>query len=629
MVPALDELEIRYARSGLLTPNERQIVLAFVAVNHRAWHELDAVLAPDLHVVDHRRIGFPAAVGSDPLVHALQDLVEQVPDLVVVIERIESAGRAILAVNHQVGTSADGVVVDWQWYLVFAFDDDGRIALMEYFDCDNDEAQGTRTSALRGARRPRRVTRPTPADGVRGSRRAGTRDEVRPVGRRAAARLPAVGRGSAAADRPAARSPTSRSPGSTSYTAGCDEYIGRYMTCVQFDKRGIGLSDRPDELPTLEQRIGDIVTVMDARRLGTGAPARPVRGRRHEPALRGGVIPERVDLVVLIDTVVPLRYLGSDSATGCEPGDPPLRPTSTRRSRASGCSSTAGRRTPTTSSMVHAEPAGRPESSRRWFGRLQRLSASPGLRPSGRERASTLDAGDAPERITAPTLVMHVNGDRVLPVAGGRLLAELVPGARYVEITGDDHFPWLSRTGARWPTSASSSVTGIDPRRRSTTRRFATVLFTDIVDSTQAVGSPSVTPRGARCSTSTTGLARKIVDQHGGRVVKSTGDGLLAVFDVPSQGVECGSTLCRELAAIDVPIRAGVHAGEIEVHDDGDISGIAVNLAARVEQAAADGELWVSSTVRDMMLGGAAGFDERGEHELKGIDGSWKLFAVR
>ena len=93
--------------------------------------------------------------------------------------------------------------------------------------------------------------------------------------------------------------------------------------------------------------------------------------------------------------------------------------------------------------------------------------------------------------------------------------------------------------------------------------------------------------------------------------------------------MECGLAIGRELAKIDVPIRAGVHAGEIEVHDDGDISGIAVNLAARVEQAAADGELWVSSTVRDMMLGGAAGFDDRGEHALKGIDGNWKLFAVR
>ena len=110
--------------------------------------------------------------------------------------------------------------------------------------------------------------------------------------------------------------------------------------------------------------------------------------------------------------------------------------------------------------------------------------------------------------------------------------------------------------------------------------------------------------------------------------MKSTGDGLLVVFDVPSQALSCGAAMLRELRSIGVDIRAGVHAGEIEVHDDLDISGIAVNLAARVEQAAQDGELWASSTVRDLMLGGAATFEDRGEHALKGIDGAWRLFAV-
>ena len=111
-------------------------------------------------------------------------------------------------------------------------------------------------------------------------------------------------------------------------------------------------------------------------------------------------------------------------------------------------------------------------------------------------------------------------------------------------------------------------------------------------------------------------------------MVKSTGDGLLATFDSPSEAVDCGLRLCDELHGIGIDIRAGVHAGQIEVHDDGDISGIAVNLAARVEQQAEDGELWASSTVRDMLLGGDVQFAERGEHQLKGIDGSWRLFAV-
>ena len=124
-------------------------------------------------------------------------------------------------------------------------------------------------------------------------------------------------------------------------------------------------------------------------------------------------------------------------------------------------------------------------------------------------------------------------------------------------------------------------------------------------------------------------VTRKLIGQHGGRLIKSTGDGLLAIFDAPFQGVACGIEMCDALGGMGVTIRAGLHVGQIEVHDDGDISGIAVNLAARVEQHAAAGELWTSSTVRDMMLGGADIFSDRGEHILKGIDGSWRLYSVR
>ncbi len=403
-----------------------------------------------------------------------------------------------------------------------------------------------------------------------------------------------------------------------------DEYLGRYMTCAHFDKRGVGLSDRPDAMPTLEQRIGDVVTVMDA----LGWERTNLLGLSE-----GGIMsqlfaanyPERVDGVVLIDTVPSPRYR-SRMVERVEPGDPPLMGA-----------------TEILEGFIHLVetwgeepqyfvdwfvPSQRDnESFVRWAGRLERLSASP--RDFERQVQSIvgLDAGDAPERITARTLVMHVKGDRVLNVAGGRVLADVIPGARYVEIPGEDHFCWVMPTWREMNDLMIEFCTGAVPQP-ITTRRFATVLFTDIVGSTSRSAEIGDTAWHEILDEHDR-TARKIVDEHAGRVVKSTGDGLLAVFDVPSQGVDCGLDLCRCLADLGVPIRAGVHAGEIEIHDDGDISGIAVNLAARVEQAAADGELWVSSTVRDMMLGGAAGFDERGEHELKGIDGSWKLFAVR
>jgi class 3 adenylate cyclase len=223
-------------------------------------------------------------------------------------------------------------------------------------------------------------------------------------------------------------------------------------------------------------------------------------------------------------------------------------------------------------------------------------------------------------------MVMHVKGDLELTVALGRLLAELIPGAIYEEIDGADHFFWIMPNWRDIADKVIKFATGTAVAR-VTTRRFGTVMFTDIVGSTKrssAVGDSN----WREVLDSHDRITRGLIDQHRGRVVKSTGDGLLAVFEAPSQGVACGLQMCDALRGIGVEIRAGVHAGEIEVHDDGDISGIAVNLAARVEQKAAGGELWTSSTVRDMMLGGTASFAERGEHELKGIEGRWRLFAV-
>lgn len=159
-------------------------------------------------------------------------------------------------------------------------------------------------------------------------------------------------------------------------------------------------------------------------------------------------------------------------------------------------------------------------------------------------------------------------------------------------------------------------------------RRFGTVLFTDIVDSTRrssAVGDERwhiVLDEHHR-------IVRRLIKVYRGRMVKSTGDGLVAVFEVPSDGVTCGLAVRDALAEIALDIRAGIHAGEIEAHKNGDISGIAVNLAARVEQEAAAGQLWASSTIRDLMLGGSFRFAERGEYALKGLEGTWRLFEVQ
>jgi class 3 adenylate cyclase len=401
------------------------------------------------------------------------------------------------------------------------------------------------------------------------------------------------------------------------------ELLGRHLSIAQFDKRGIGLSDTFDATPTLEERVGDIVTVMDtigwerASLLGVsegGAMAQ----------LFAATYPERVETLVLHNTFPPPGYIPRAIALMAEGDGPIMFPDERERRFHSLCDTWPECVQEFVDWFMPSQSDD--ESFKRWAGRFMRLSATPRDFRRQVDNVLALDGDDAPERITTPTLVLHCTGDRVVNVAAGRLLAQLIGGAQYAEIPGDDHFSWVQRNWRDIVDAIIEFVTG-DTVEHAATRRFATVLFTDIVDSTRqsaAMGDAAwheVINQHDR-------LARKIVDQHDGRVVKSTGDGLLVVFDVPSQGVACGASLCTELGNLGVQIRAGVHAGEIEVRDDFDVAGIAVNLAARVEQAAADGELWASSTVRDMMLGGDATFVDRGEHALKGIDGRWRLFAV-
>jgi class 3 adenylate cyclase len=403
----------------------------------------------------------------------------------------------------------------------------------------------------------------------------------------------------------------------------CLEHLGQHMTCVYFDKRGIGLSDRFDDAPTLEQRNEDILAVMDT----VGWDRAHVMGTS-EGAIMGQLFaadfPERVDSLTLINTVASPRYRDRIPAY-LRAGDP--RPSLPNQiyEHFMQILETWGEDAHSLVEWEIPSQAGN-ESFTRWMARLQRHAASPRDFKRQLDSIFVLDAGDAPERIAARTLVMHVKGDQVLHVAFGRLLADLIPDSRLMEIEGADHFAWMLPNWRDLDDAIIEFATGTS-LKRATSRQFSTVLFTDIVDSTRqsaAVGDANW--RAVLDSHDRT--ARGLIDEHRGRVVKSTGDGLLAVFDAPSQGVECGVKMCDALRGIGVQIRAGIHAGEIEVHDDGDISGIAVNLAARVEQQAADGELWTSSTVRDMMLGGSASFSERGEHQLKGIDGSWRLFSV-
>jgi class 3 adenylate cyclase len=262
----------------------------------------------------------------------------------------------------------------------------------------------------------------------------------------------------------------------------------------------------------------------------------------------------------------------------------------------------------------------------RWVGRFQRQTCSRADIRRQFDSILGLDANDRLKDIRAPTLVLNVVGDRAIPPAFGRYLAEHIPGARYAQFPGEDHLCWIMPTWRELMDVWIEFVTGHAPVVRSE-RRFATVLFTDIVGSTARsaeVGDTAWRDMLDRHDR----IAWQAVDHHAGKLVKNTGDGLLMTFAMPSQAVACAKELVRELGGVGLTVRAGLHAGEIVVREDGDVTGHAVNLAARVEQAASAGATWVSSTVRDLVLGGEWSFTERGEHVLKGIDGPWRLYEL-
>ena len=226
--------------------------------------------------------------------------------------------------------------------------------------------------------------------------------------------------------------------------------------------------------------------------------------------------------------------------------------------------------------------------------------------------------------VQAPTLVLHRRDFPLLPIEHGRYLAEHIPDARLVELPGSDGpLTWEEPEASLGPIEEFlTGVRGTVPA----TRVLATVLFTDIVASTERAAE-----LGDRRWRELLGvhddLGGRLVEAWGGRVVKSTGDGLLATFDGPGRAIDCAVALREQLGDIDVAIRAGLHAGEVELRGD-DVGGIAVHIAARILAEAGPGEILVSRTVRDLVAGSDRALADRGTHRLKGVDGDWELFAV-
>jgi class 3 adenylate cyclase len=209
-------------------------------------------------------------------------------------------------------------------------------------------------------------------------------------------------------------------------------------------------------------------------------------------------------------------------------------------------------------------------------------------------------------------------------VTHGRYLAERIPGATLIELPGTE-LTLFWETPEVALDHVEQFLTGIR-RVAQPTRMLATVLFTDIVGSTQRAGELG-DRRWRELLNVHDDLSRRLVEEFGGRLVKTTGDGMLATFEGPGQAIHCAVAFRDELAGIGIQLRAGLHTGEVELHDD-DVGGIAVHIAARVMAKADPGEILVSRTVRDLVAGSAVTLKDRGMYPLKGIDGDWQLLAV-
>ena len=258
------------------------------------------------------------------------------------------------------------------------------------------------------------------------------------------------------------------------------------------------------------------------------------------------------------------------------------------------------------------------------LGMLERMSASPGMARATVEAIFRIDVRSVLPTISVPTLVIHATGDPI-PIQGGRYLADHIPGAQLLEVDGHDHAPFLTEPD-RISRSIEEFLTGTHGASRHSDRALKTVLFSDIVSSTAraaAMGDERWRALLQRFHELTTSLA----DRFGGTVVKSTGDGHLATFDGPTHAIRCAEALRSEAESLDIEIRTGVHTGECELMGN-DIGGIAVHIAARIMSQAAPGEILVSSSLRDLVVGSGIGFEDRGSHELKGVPGQWQLLAV-
>jgi class 3 adenylate cyclase len=379
--------------------------------------------------------------------------------------------------------------------------------------------------------------------------------------------------------------------------------LASFARVIQFDRRGAGMSGGDAGASPLEDQIDDVRAVLDAA--GARNPAFVSIAEGCALAVLCAASQPAVVRALVLITPMPrvVRGPGYEWAQSVD-------------ERAAIVEAVVEHWGSSSSEQPWATFAGEDDERRKVLARHRRLSLTPDDAAAALALVGQLDVRDALASVQCPTLVMRRGGDRFVDERHSRYAASHIPNARYVEIPG----------GSNAALEIERFLTGVKRPVRSD-RLLATVLFTDIVGSTERAAQ--LGDRGwRRLLGQHDAVVHEQVESHRGRLVKRLGDGMLATFDGPSRAIDAALGIRDGVGKFGLDVRAGLHTGECELLDDGDVGGLAVHIGARVSAIAGPGEVLISGTVRDLIVGSSRTLSARGEQELKGVPGSWRIFAV-
>jgi pimeloyl-ACP methyl ester carboxylesterase len=379
--------------------------------------------------------------------------------------------------------------------------------------------------------------------------------------------------------------------------------LGSFCRVVLFDKRGTGLSDRVANQPAMDERMDDLRAVMDAVKIERAAQFGISEGGSLA-TLFAASHPERSQSLIVYGGFARFRHwIPTDEGFDA-------------------LISYIDEHWGSGESLPWFAPSGANDAAlRQWWGKFERLGASPSAAIALMRMNREIDISGILHSVKIPTMIIHLTDDTLVSVEGGRELAAGIPGARLVEIPGRDHLPFLA--GDKVLAAIEEFVTG---SRSSAVvdRVLSTVVFTDIVDSTKrAEAKGDLAWRDLLETHNKT--VRQELSRFRGKEVKSLGDGFLATFDGPARAIHCANAIRDSLHQLDVPVRIGVHTGEVELAED-DVRGIAVHIASRVAHIGGRDDVLVSRTVKDLVAGSGIKFEDFGTHILKGIPEGWQVF---